>query len=350
MIVLQSLTVNLNNEVIKDQGVMKKGLTIITIIGLLLACMLIASQGVGEVLKAVTKIGWGIVPVLLIHLVQIVFSGLGWFAFFSNSSYTGTMSGVVFLRWMREAINSMLPMTQIGGEVISNRLLILRGMRGGEAGATIVLDLTMEIVSQFLFTLLGLYLVMRTGYDGPMLNWIIIGLVVSVSVIISFFLAQNRGLFKLFERLMSKLTQSTSLFTKNPIDGLHDDIQMLYRRHVSLINSCSLHLLSWLVGTFEVWLIMHYIGWPVTLTEALVLESLGQAVRSAAFFIPGGLGAQEAGYLLFGMIYGLPPEQGLALSLVKRLREVSLGIPGILAWQMIEGKQAWNRKKLPDAD
>lgn len=329
---------------------MKKGLTIITIIGLLLACILIASQGVGEVLKAVTRIGWGILPVLLLHVVQIALSGLGWYAFFSHSSYQGTVSGVVFLRWMREAINSMLPMTQIGGEVISNRLLILRGMRGGEAGATIVLDLTMEIVTQFLFTLLGLILVMRTGYDGPVLNWIIIGLVVSVLVIISFYLAQNRGLFRLFEKLMSKLVESTSLFSKNPIDGLHDEIQLLYRRHFALINSCCLHLLSWLAGTFEVWLIMYFIGWPVTLSEALVLESLGQAVRSAAFFIPGGLGAQEAGFMLFGLIYGLPPEAGLALSLIKRLREVLLGIPGIFVWQLIEGKHAWSRKKLPDAD
>lgn len=329
---------------------MKKGLTIITIIGLLSACMLIASQDVGEVFKAVTRIGWGILPVLLIHLAQVVLSGLGWYAFFPNSSYQGTVSGVVFLRWMREAINSMLPMTQIGGEVISNRLLILRGMGGGEAGATIVLDLTMEIVTQFLFTLLGLILVMRTGYDGPVLNWIIIGLVVSVLVIISFYLAQNRGLFRLFERLMSKLVENTSLFSKNPIDGLHDEIQLLYRRHFSLINSCCLHLLSWLAGTFEVWLIMNFIGWPVSLSEALVLESLGQAVRSAAFFIPGGLGAQEAGFLLFGLIYGLPPEAGLALSLIKRLREVLLGIPGIFVWQMIEGKHAWNRKKLPDPD
>ena len=329
---------------------MKKGLTIITIIGLLLAGMLIASQGAGEVLKAVTKIGWGILPVLLIHLLQIGFSGLGWFAFFSHSSYTGSMSGIVLLRWIREAINSMLPMTQIGGEIISNRLLILRGMQGGAAGATIVLDLTMEIVSQFLFTLLGLILVIHTGYQGPVLDWLIIGLVISVPVIISFFLAQNRGLFKLFEKLMEKLAHSTALFSKNPIDGLHDDIQLLYRRHLTLINSCSLHLLSWLAGTFEVWLIMYFIGWPVTLTEALVLESLGQAVRSAAFFIPGGLGAQEAGYLLFGLIYGLPPEQGLALSLIKRLREVMLGIPGIFAWQMMEGKQAWSRKKLPDPD
>ena len=159
---------------------MKKGLTIVTIIGLLLTAALIASLGAGDVLSAVSKVGWGIVPVLLVHLVQVALSGLGWYVFFSESSYKGTSASIIFLRWLREAINNMLPMTQIGGEIISSRLLMLRGMRGGEAGATIVLDLTMEIVSQFLFTLIGLILVIRTGYDGPVLEWIVIGLAVSV--------------------------------------------------------------------------------------------------------------------------------------------------------------------------
>ena len=80
------------------------------------------------------------------------------------------------------------------------------------------------------------------------------------------------------------------------------------------------------------------------------MQAAGIYQGDAAFFIPGGLGVQEAGYLLFGLIYGLPPDQGLALSLVKRLREVLLGLPGLLAWQMIEGKQAWSRKNLPDPD
>ena len=329
---------------------MKKGLTIVTIIGLLVTVALITSLGAGDVLKAVTKVGWGILPVLIIHLLQVVLSGLGWYVFFRDSSYKGTTTTVIFLRWMREGINNMLPMTQIGGEIISSRLLILRGMRGGEAGATLVLDLTMEIVSQFLFTLIGLILVVRTGYDGPVLEWIIIGLAISIPVIISFFLAQNHGMFRIFERLFSRLADRTSLLTENPVAGIHENIKLLYRRQLDLIKSCCLHLLSWLAGTFEIWLIMYLIGWPVTLAEALVLESLGQAVRSAAFFVPGGLGVQEAGYLLFGMIYSLPPEIGLALSLVKRLREVLLGLPGIIAWQLMEGKLALDRKKLPDTE
>ena len=167
----------------------------------------------------------------------------------------------------------------------------------------------------------------------------ILGMIISVPVILSFLLAQNHGLFRLLEQLIER----SSLLSGNPLEGLHDSIQSLYRRRVALLSSCGLHLLSWLIGAFEVWVILYCIGTPVSLSQALVLESLGQAVRSAVFFIPGGLGVQEASYLLFGMIYGLPPEQGLALSLLKRVREVLLGLPGLLAWQLLEGKRLWER-------
>ena len=60
------------------------------------------------------------------------------------------------------------------------------------------------------------------------------------------------------------------------------------------------------------------------------MESLGQAIRGAAFAIPGALGVQEGGYLLLAPLVGLPPDAGLALSLAKRARELLLGLPGLL--------------------
>jgi hypothetical protein len=63
---------------------------------------------------------------------------------------------------------------------------------------------------------------------------------------------------------------------------------------------------------------------------ALLLESLGQAIRGAAFAIPGALGIQEGGYLLLAPVAGLSPETALALSLAKRTRELILGLPGLL--------------------
>ncbi|MDQ2694335.1 MAG: TIGR00374 family protein, partial [Pseudomonadota bacterium] len=112
------------------------------------------------------------------------------------------------------------------------------------------------------------------------------------------------------------------------------------------LGACALRqLLAWLLGAGEVWLGLYFLGYPVGLLEAVLLESLGQAVRSAAFAVPGALGVQEGGYMLLGGVLGLSPEAGLALSLVRRVRELLLGIPALLAWQAAEGRWLWHSRR-----
>ena len=53
--------------------------------------------------------------------------------------------------------------------------------------------------------------------------------------------------------------------------------------------------------------------------------------------------------MLIGAIYGLPPQMGLALALAKRVREIMLGAPGLLAWQVIEGHRFWRRRSTGSA-
>jgi len=110
----------------------------------------------------------------------------------------------------------------------------------------------------------------------------------------------------------------------------------LYRENRALLGALAWHLAAWVVGTGEVWLALRFLGHPVDLSTALLVESLGQAMRAAAFAIPGALGVQEGGYVLLGQMLGIDPDTALALSLSKRVRELSLGIPGLVAWQIEE--------------
>jgi uncharacterized membrane protein YbhN (UPF0104 family) len=100
-----------------------------------------------------------------------------------------------------------------------------------------------------------------------------------------------------------------------------------------------------MLGSIEVWLVLHLMGQPVGLSEALILESLGHAIRSAVFVVPGALGFQEGGYMVLGALFGLPPQVGLALSLAKRVRELLLGIPALVLWQLVEGKRFGKRRR-----
>ena len=98
---------------------------------------------------------------------------------------------------------------------------------------------------------------------------------------------------------------------------------------------------SWFVGAIEVWIALWALGIPGGFPQAIVLEGVAQGVRSAMFFVPGALGIQEGGYVVVGRLLGIPAEMGLALALIRRVRELAFGIPGLIAWQIIEGSQAW---------
>jgi uncharacterized membrane protein YbhN (UPF0104 family) len=103
-----------------------------------------------------------------------------------------------------------------------------------------------------------------------------------------------------------------------------------------------LSFVGWVIGTAEVYLILQLLQYPVSWSDALLLESLGQAIRAAGFAIPGSLGIQEGGFLLLAPLAGLRPETALALSLAKRAREVILGVPGLLYLHLSE--RGWRRR------
>jgi hypothetical protein len=90
-------------------------------------------------------------------------------------------------------------------------------------------------------------------------------------------------------------------------------------------------------STVEAWLALRLIGSPLGFGPVLVIESLLYAVRSVAFAVPNAVGVQEGAYVLLGAGFGLTPETALALSLLKRARDLAIGLPVLGAWQLVEG-------------
>ncbi len=95
-------------------------------------------------------------------------------------------------------------------------------------------------------------------------------------------------------------------------------------------------LLGWAAGAIEIWLALRFLGRPATLAEALVIEAVVQAVSSVAFLVPGALGVQEGGFVLVCGLFGIGVDTALALSVLKRLRELSVAAAAMVSWQMVQ--------------
>jgi len=89
-------------------------------------------------------------------------------------------------------------------------------------------------------------------------------------------------------------------------------------------------------------------GYPPGFGDAGIIQTLMPSGGGASFAIPGALGAQEGGLIVLCAIFGVPPEAALALSLVKRIPDLVIGVPGLLAWQAMEGWHFHSRRAVAD--
>jgi len=311
--------------------------------GIALAVGLIVYQGTGQVLGTLMALGWGFIPVVLIHVVQLLCSALGWQPLIATPRRP-PLHALLKIRWIREGANGLLPVAHIGGEVISARLLTFRGVSGDVAGASVVVDLTAEVVTQFLFTLAGMVLLVIGDKGGDVLGDFALGLVIAAAALVGFVIAQRVGLFKLVEEALDRVMERTQWIALSGIKGLHDAIQEIHRKPRVLARSAFWHLLSWLLGALEVWAVLGFMGITIDLHDALILESMGQAAHSAGFAVPGAIGIQEGGLMLSSTLVGVAPEAALALSLAKRLRELVLGLPALAVWQYLEGRRLFRAR------
>jgi putative membrane protein len=303
------------------------------------ACIgLTAWSGIDDVGNAIASVGWGMPFVVLTRITTVSIAGAGWWLLFPASERF-QLRAAVLLRFVREAVNTLLPLTQVGGDVIGARLLTFRAVSGPLAAASIIIDVLMQAATQFLFAVLGLVTLVALGADATVAASAATGLAFGIPMLGGFFLAQRGGGRRMLHFVLGPLKADGNWRLLGTVDAVYHCLSELYARRANLSTSGAVHMVGWLVGVAEVWIVLACMGNPVTVAEALVIESLMQAVRGAAFAIPGAFGAQEAGLILLCGIFGVPPDQALALSLIKRAADLVVGVPGLVALQILEGER-----------
>ena len=301
--------------------------------GLALFTAVIAWQGIGDVSEALGRAGWGIVVIALFHLPPMWADAVGWRRLIPEDLRPPRLT-MLRARWIGESINDLLPVLQMGGNVVKAWLLADRGVPVGRAGASVVIDVTLVVLSQILFTLFGLGLAAPTIGGGRPLLIVIVGTGIMAILLGGFYFVQRRGFFGLAVLISKRVLgwpEQTSL--SDAAATMDAEVKRLYCDRPALIVSGFWHMTAWILGVGEVWFALRLLGHPVDIGTALLFESLGQAIRTGAFAVPGGLGIQEGGYVLVGAALGIEPAVALALSLARRVRELLIGMPGIAVWQ-----------------
>ncbi len=322
---------------------MKLTVTILFFAGIAVFTAILGYYGVSEVAGALSQAGMGLVIVAASHFLPLLLDSMAWRPLLFRSDKRPGLLQLFKVRWIGESINSLLPAAQIGGDFVRARMLTQLDVPGPVAGASVVTELTVSVITQVVFTLMGIACLLIMGQNS--MAWTALaGTAILFLLTAGFIVAQRFGMWRRMVGILALLggeKRFEALCVR--AEALDKAVMEIYANRTALAISIAFRLVGWIAGVVEVWIALLVLDAPVGLAQAFMLESLGQAVRAAAFIIPGAIGFQEGGFILLGRLAGLSPEISLSLSLAKRVRELSLGIPGLIYWQAQEGTPLINR-------
>lgn len=307
------------------------------LLGLAAATGVIVWGGYASILSALTIAGWGIVWTSLYHLLPLLACCVGWRALMPGRTRP-SLGFFLYILWLRGAVNNLMPVARIGGEIVGVRLMMKHGIAKSAAVSSTVVELTLSIAAVFLFVVSGVFL-LSLRFGNHDLGWkLAAGLLAALPLLAVLVVVQRIGFFGLLDKIFTLALRDTWKKFAGNIGQLDRAIHTTYRRRTKIITCFVWQIISWSSCAGEIWLGLFFLGHPLPLLDCFILEALIQGTTMAAFAIPGALGVQEAGFLFFGNLLGLPSEIAVALAVMRRCRDLIIFLPGLIVWQVQEGK------------
>ncbi len=305
------------------------------LIGVAILATLVSLNHPGRVLEGVVQLRGWLIVVAAYHSVPLLLDVIAWQRLFLAPPRLAALFGI---RWIAEGVNGMLPVPHLGELVRAD--LTRRISRDGQAGASVVVDLTLGVATQVLFAGIGLALFGTLAERDRLWPGLVLATVVLAVCATSLYFLQRAGLFALAAALIKRWPSAARrILHMDDARALDDRIGATYARPRALLLSAAWRLAGWIAGAGEIWIILYALGHPLGFGEAIILESLSQAARTAAFAIPGGLGVQDGAIVLLCAQLGIAPDFALVVALAKRCRELLLGIPALVLGSLLQARR-----------
>jgi len=314
------------------------------ILGVTVTAALAAYAGLGAVYGALDDVGWlGLAWVCMLQLGSMAFCAAAWRAVAEDTSFMSCLTA----RFIRDGVSNLAGIIPAIGEVAGARALSLMGAAAGVAAASTVVDVALESLSQAIYTMAGLIPLVLLVQPDEATRWLLAIAVAIVPIGAAFVVTRRRGVLEAAERIIIRIARLVGFSGAAESLDLTRNVLDIYQRHRHVWLALMLHLGGWFMSAVQLWAAAQALDRPLTVGEALALQSIAYAARGAAFFVPGGFGVQEGTFVLVGKVLGVDPAICLALSLVLRARDIVLGLPALVVWYTAEGRQRWLAVRVP---
>ncbi len=315
------------------------------VIGLVVMVGLVLSEGIADISNLLVATGWSLLLVPAIWFPTVLMNARCWQLLFARSAAPSFFQAF-YAQWMGRAVNTLLPVASIGGEVVKARVLVLWGIDAGHSAASTIVDKTVQVITIIIWGVIGVSLLAMMALDNQLVISALIGMALLGAGVAGFFVVQKAGIFGIVARSAHKVTGSE--FVGGLVDRA-DEVDLIvtqvYGRRGQLAAATVWRMMALILQSGEVWLAAYLLGFPISIVEAVMLKSLSSTLSDAAFVVPNSYGVQEGAFVVLGALIGMPADMALAVSLAIRIRELLIDVPGLVFWQHAEGKALFRRRQ-----
>ncbi|HEX3430632.1 MAG TPA: lysylphosphatidylglycerol synthase domain-containing protein [Rhizomicrobium sp.] len=317
---------------------LKKLSIALALAGLVLGTLLVGVYGFGRIANAILSVGVrGFVLFCVWQLLVIGILGIAW-RVIAPVTQMRLLAIFVWGRMVRDSAASCLPFSQLGGFVLGARAVTLHGISLSVATISTVVDITAEFATEILFAAGGLLILVIRPPNAAIVLPAEIGLALAF-VSAAAVLWLQRGVAPILMRLSRRILGRWVNDGSADAPASEAELAAMYGHTGRLASGAALHLLGWIGKGVGNWIAFRLLGSHISLAGAMAIEGLLHVMLAAAILVPASAGVQEAGYVVLGTLFGVPPEVSLGASLIRRARDIAIGIPILLIWQIFEARR-----------
>ena len=296
-------------------------------LGIGLLGLVLAEIDLAEVAQQVAKVGSGILVLVGIYFVAFAIDSITW-----QVAIRGVPLNLLWayriwkLRMVGESFNAVIPAGGMGGEPVKATMLKTHyGINYREGTASLILAKTINMIALVIFLIGGFALMIEAQALPKVYEYVAgAGLLAFTVGVFLFFVIQRLSITSITGTWISRWRIGRRL--EDVLHHIHDMDERLLHFYTEtrgrFAAALVLALINWMLGVVEIYYALVFLDRPVTWAEAWIIEAVAQMVRTGAFFIPAAIGIQEGAFLLIcGAITGSAPI-GVAVSVVRRIREV----------------------------
>jgi len=311
----------------------KKILTVVSslILGTILFVWLVGEAGLKDVFTTFLTVSlWWLSLFLFLSLLIDLGLALRWKVIIKHHGYFVPFWDCFKYKMIGYAVSYVTPSAFVGGEPVRAMMLKKHGIPVPEAFSTVILDKTIELTSNILFGIIGIFIVLMF-LAVPFVTYGILFLIFGIVMLFVFLFF---GKLAKDERLLSHMVKKLGLcrfkFFKNLSEKIHD-VEVAMSKFMKgdakgFSTAIVMSIIILLIMFFEYLIGLNIIGVPISI-PAVFLVGISVSI-AYTIPIPGAIGILEGGQVSAFRMLGQPISLGIVFGLIVRGRDLLKTLTG----------------------